>query len=385
MSKHHLLATLSLGLLALLACGEEMGVEENPSLSTDKTSATILVANLDKEADASQITVTVPSGAQSVALVLDAGSHLVTAGTVTSPSGDKVFSFFEDVTTNRTDATDGVYTLLIPNNPEVTLEPGDWKVNFLTDAADGFEGEVDAVFKTSPASANSLDLNLYFVGVDGLDAATAQEDASFQSVLSNVEAVYGGAGIRFGQVNYLDVTGADADKYTVLNPDTELKQLFTLSGDRSGRSLSFFFVSDIEGDSGFTLLGLSGGVPGPPGIHGTTSSGVAVNMADFTDDPQSIEIIMAHEAGHYLGLYHTTEANGAALAPEGRQPIHGADHLSDTAHCADGSDADGNGILSASECSGADGGNLMFWSPANTSRALTSQQGTVMKTNPLIQ
>ena len=41
--------------------------------------------------------------------------------------------------------------------------------------------------------------------------------------------------------------------------------------------------------------------------------------------------------------------------------------------------------LSASECGDFDGGNIMFFSPANDSRALTSQQGQVLLNNPLVQ
>ncbi len=388
----HVLLMLAVSTLALVttACGEdELVLEENPTLSTDNTRALIQVADLDDESKASVVNVQVPSGAQSVALVLDAGSNLVTAGTVINPGGTEVFSFNNDVTTNRTDATDGVYTLLLPNNPSVELTPGDWKVTFITDKSGGFEAPVDALIKTSPASANTLDINLYFVGLEGLDATSAKEDAGFQSILTNVEQVYGNAGISFGATEYTDVTGDDADKFGVLDstsgPSSELAQLFSLSADREGRSLNFFFVADIPGSGGFSLLGLSGGVPGPPGVHGTTSSGVAVNMADFSEKPETIEIIMAHEAGHYLGLYHTTEANGAALAPEGREAINGFDPIEDTPKCADSADESGNGTLSPSECASADGGNIMFWSPADDSRALSAGQGNIMKRNLLIK
>jgi hypothetical protein len=378
-----------LALALLTACGEEE-VELTPALNPDNNTATIQVAHLDQEDKASLVTVDVPASATSLALVLDAGDRLVTAGTITNPAGAEVFSFQKDISTHRTDPTDGVYTVLIPNNPAVSLDPGPWTFTFLTDQPDGFSADLQALFKTTPASADTLDLHLHFVGLDDLDAASAPNDANFQSILQNVSQIYESTGLQIGEVAYHDITGDDAARFSVLDstsgPSSELAQLLTRSAARSGPALNLFFVADIESaGGGFSLLGLSGGVPGPPGVHGTTSSGVVVNMADFADDPASIELIMAHEAGHYLGLYHTTEANGAALQPPGRDPIQGADPLSDTPQCGDGADADANGVLSASECASADGGNLMFWSPTNSSRALSSQQGAILRNNPLIR
>ena len=109
------------------------------------------------------------------------------------------------------------------------------------------------------------------------------------------------------------------------------------------RALNFFFVADIEGgDAGFSLLGESGGVPGPPTLHGTERSGVMVNMANFeaakdagddgmlTEATKLTEIIMAHEGGHYLGLFAIPlEAAGLflvyrALLPAGKRLALGA-------------------------------------------------------------
>lgn len=343
-----------------------------------------------------EVTVEVPAGAQSFALVVEgAGSELVVADKITSPSETVVFDFDADITTNRTDATDGLYTILVPTNPDVVMEEGDWTINLRTGGG-SFESTLTGVIKTQPPTENTLDLKLYFVGVDGLDAATAESDTAFQEIMTNVGAIYADANLSIRSIAYQDITGGDADTYGVIDsidgPSSELAGLFSLSPSESNRSVNLFFVEDIGGGGGFSILGLSGGVPGPPVLQGTTRSGVAISMANYVaaneagdeamlaEASAELEIIIGHETGHFLGLFHTTEKNGLGLDGS----ILGQDPLSDTPLCPDGNDGDGNNVLSPAECAGEDAGNLMFWSPANTSRALSSKQGSVMRTNPLV-
>lgn len=345
-----------------------------------------------------EVLVDVPEGAESFAVVVDGGAaRLALAHTITSPTGKVVFSWPDEIATNRTDATDGVYTLLVPTTPEVEVTPGRWRLSFLTNEG-AFDGQATAVVKTSPNTLGTLDLNLHFVGLgDGLDAAQARSSAAFQELLAGVERRWADAGLTIGEVSYHDITGTDADRFRVVDSVSahgdELFELFALSAGHSNRALDLFFVADIATRDGFSLLGLAGGIPGPPLLHGTQRSGVVVNMSDWlaaAGDPAAlaaavttVELVIAHETGHYLGLYHTTERNGQALDPNG---VSGVDPLSDTPICPDSADASGNRILSADECGTAGGGdNLMFWSPHPQARTLTPQQTLVLRKNPLVR
>jgi hypothetical protein len=386
---------VSLMTVALLAAGcaedEAQPLEgEGPVFSND-------LGSLELGGEDPSLVITVPEGAESVAIILDAlGDNLALATLITDPDGEIMFDFQNDVLTNRTDATDVLYTLLIPNNPAVTLKPGDWTVTFTANGTT--TANVSAVTKAEPATDKVLDVNLFFVGLDGLDATTAPDDTEFQAVLAAVDSIFGGAGIRLGAKNYIDVTGDAADQLGVVDsfdgPNSEISKLFQQSAGQTNRALDLFFVADLaDADGGFSLLGKSGGVPGPP-THGTRRSGVAVNMASFMEakgggDAAKLEaaraeatLIIAHEAGHYLGLYHTTERNGAGLDPSG---VVGRDHLTDTANCGDDADANDDKRLSASECGAADGENLMFWSPPTSARALTAHQAAVLQKNALIR
>jgi len=386
---------LTCGLLALVtgACTVTEGeIDDEPTSVGNVNIESLGSEDVDSTGE-TEVTVEVPAGAQSFALVVDgAGSELVIADKVTSPSGTVYFDFNNDISINRTDATDGLYTLLVPTAPEVAVEEGDWLIN-LRSGGGTFSGAMTQVTKTAPATDYLLDLNVYLVGLDGLDAATAEADAGIQGVLSEVSSIYAQASIGVRAISYVDITGGDADTYGIIDSDAELASLFQLSPDESNISLNIFLVNDIQtGGAGFSVLGLAGGVPGPPVLQGTSRSGVAVSMASYLEATASgdqelidtatgeLEIIMAHESGHFLGLYHTVERNGLALNGE----INGEDPLGDTTTCPDSADSDENGILSPTECAGQGAGNLMFWSPDNDARALTGNQGTIMLANPLI-
>ena len=61
-------------------------------------------------------------------------------------------------------------------------------------------------------------------------------------------------------------------------------------------------------------------------------------------------VVVWHEAGHLMGLFHTTEAEGDLF-----------DIIDDTAECRrQRYDADADGFVDFRECRSADGGNFMF-------------------------
>ena len=170
----------------------------------------------------------------------------------------------------------------------------------------------------------------------------------------------------------------------MIDNDAEMQEMFTTVGRKSEQAVNIFFVADLP------FLGLAGGVPAPPILQGTPKSGVAANMSSYLaavaagdqamidEAAEEVVRIVAHETGHFLGLYHTVEKNGVALAGE----INGEDPLSDTTTCPDSADVDASNQLSPEECAGQGAENLMFWSPPPGSYGLTAQQGAIMLATP---
>lgn len=134
-----------------------------------------------------------------------------------------------------------------------------------------------------------------------------------------------------------------------------------------------------------TQAGISGGLPAPIGVGGPASV-VAVRASLLDDFPTEVAWQVAHELGHALGLYHTTE--GPLIL--GRTPHH--DPIADTAECPAICDVDRDGVLYGRECGIRGEGvlpcqgtadNLMFWSPVGL-KILTDGQRAAVHRHPLV-
>jgi hypothetical protein len=279
----------------------------------------------------------------------------------------------------------GGVSVLYPNSPSapfmVSTATSTMKVALRLGATRATSVKVTAILKRAPSAVvtqGTVDLNLFFVGLPGLNAGSAPADSRFQQVLSQVKSAWGQAGVNIGTVNYVDVTGADAARFSDMGIN-DLPELMTRTSHPAARDNAFsvFFVHSISADdlgAGFILLGVSAGIPGGL-IRGTTISGMAVTTADFPNGLAQIAHTWAHEGGHWLGLYHTTERGGTAFDP-----------LPDTAECSRQRDANGDRILDSTECQGFGADNMMFWTTsAVPSFNITPNQSFVLLRNPAVR
>jgi hypothetical protein len=216
---------------------------------------------------------------------------------------------------------------------------------------------------------SQLDLNFYFVGAADLDAESAGENERFQRALESFNAIYGqqGAGLRF--VRYNDITGADEARFRVIRSQEAVFRLVTLAappgeGADDLLSVNVFFIDDFAIPGG-SVLGISAGLPGAAGFHGGRGSGLVFSAA-VLGDPELLGQVLAHEVGHYLGLFHTTEQGGVDDDP-----------LADTPACAP------NLWRNPGQC--PDITNLMFPFAGDDHMVLTGDQGEVIHANPLVK
>ena len=300
---------------------------------------------------------------------------------------------------------------------------GDWKfvVNdyanectFLSGCSDGgtAENTYDVSVVTRQAPGATMDVAFYIV-TDAFSEANAGTDPSVQRMVKTYQDIFlNKAGITVNAV-FHDVSAADKARFgtnisvTQSGPCAELSQMFTLSGAHPGNTMNVFLVQglrDANGTSGGTVVGIDGTIPGPSSYNGTVQSGAVVSAADLFKKAtgtscsggmnlggcgaDSVAYIAAHESGHFLGLFHTTEQQGDVfdtLSDTPKCPCLNCSSLSDRPSCGTSSPfitAD-RCVVSAS-CGGGD--DLMFWflQPGVSAGTLSPQQAQVMRLNPLV-
>ena len=109
------------------------------------------------------------------------------------------------------------------------------------------------------------------------------------------------------------------DTYALIGSENELREMFErLSVDTPTATVNVYVVRDLSGIDEW-VAGMAGGIPGPPGLGGTPASGVAFVAQE---ESQVTGDTLAHELGHFFGLYHTTEMNGMSQ-----------DQITDTESC----------------------------------------------------
>ncbi len=300
---------------------------------------------------------------------------LATADAVTDPAGTAVFD--DDAPYDgglRVGALDDMLPVLVPVSPSLPASAGVWTLSLFLDAsalpATVTCGMVNRVGDV--AADNSVDIAVIFVGVDGIsagmNATSGAGDASVQAALAALGDLWSGLGVTLGDVRYDDFSG-DVATYSSVDGYEEFGELLRTADDEP--ELTFYFVQDIDLGDGASILGLSGGPPGIAAHGGTSKSGVAINVANIVASPDQVALIMAHEGGHFLGLFHPTEND-----------MSGEDPLDDTPVCA--TDADADGTLTSAECADAGADNVM-WPTAQVGTATTfsANQAWVVARNPI--
>ena len=258
----------------------------------------------------------------------------------------------------------------IPNNPILPDLDGDYIFSVVVNGTT----PLDRVAIWQTGSRSVLDLNVFYVGGGAflVDGGFRPGSPQVQELMARLDRAYRLWGLRLGTIREYDVVGALRDEFGVLEASLtdgtdgpadlvipRLGDLFALSAGVDDGGLNLFLLEDM-GD----VLGISGGIPGSLGVHGTPASGVALAV-DVVGLTASVNVLM-HEMSHQMGLLHTTEIDGFVMEPLGDTPECGAEY-----------DESGDGILSADECIDHGAENLMFW--AGVGSQLSPLQVEVLK------
>lgn len=299
------------------------------------------------------------------------GSGSISPTSIVTPSGDVIdfqgSNSFQAIPSQMFGGA--LNPTVIPAAPQFDyqLESGTHTYNLYTDDTD-----ICYYLVQHFGTPTTIDLNIYLVGVPGLDADNADTHADMQAVINQADDVFAQAGIEIGEVRYFSVPSNVEQNHRIVRSEQDVASLLSHTsepGDSAEELMSTNVVitEQFSMSGGGGALGVSLGIPGASGLHGTGLSGVAMTgeyIGQFGGGNQMTAQVLAHEVGHYLGLFHTTEQTGSTLSP-----------LQDVPQCSN--------INNPTSC--PDWGNLMFPMADMGNNELTSDQSYVIQVNPVTQ
>ncbi|MBX3250095.1 MAG: hypothetical protein KF901_23155 [Myxococcales bacterium] len=369
-------AASSLGLLALcVACGGSSPSED--PLSCPPSAPIVGVAGevtteafpLTFGADGASAELVVPEDLTALALVAEDGLEYTAFWTV-QQDGRRWIDLDADP-----DGLDAPFfhtwnhaaSLTFPSNEASALARGCLRVEVLTDGP-GPSGTLHVLTRRR-AEGGTMRVDLVRVG------ATELPGSSFDTLATELAAVFEATGLAVSiEVSIAAVPG---DPF----PPAEGEATLRLRGSYRPADAVRIPIYVIQGFvDELDTLGIAGGIPGANGVPGAASAGVLVAVDPHLDEEGRVDVLTmaetaAHELGHQLGLFHTTEAEGLDHDP-----------LGDTAECPASRDTDGDGVVSAEECADLDGGNLMFWiSGSFPQRELSPWQRRLLALSPVVR
>ena len=260
----------------------------------------------------------------------------------------------------------GYANVLVPQSPSFSAKAGTWTFKAYTN------DRVSIALRTgSTPSAATITIQPYITG-------TTWSAGDISAALSVMSSIYSANGITL-TIN--DTITISDTQYASVSETFTNSTTSALVSQGVTESVNLFFIKDYSDSEN---LGNAAGIPGSMGIanswNGVLNS-LSAHASGTTLDSQLLGETAAHEMGHQLGLFHTTESGGTVF-----------DILTDTAECLNSTkDFNNNGKMSAEECEGYGGENLMFWTAWNTSsrsagkkqETLSSHQQHVLKYSPI--
>ena len=370
--------------LFMISCAKKDDTSSSSSSSATTDNTTTSSDNTTSSFSVSEITQTtgngykigsfvVPSNGLSFTLsIFSDNNSLVYFASLTDPDASNLLN--NTSTPNIYAQTSGFGALnygggsmLVPYSSSFSAKAGTW--SFIASNND----RVYLGLRTgSTPSSTTISIQPYITGTTW----SASDISAALTVMSNI---YSTNGIT---LTIKDTITISESQYSTISSSFSNSTTSALISQGSTDTVNLFFVEDqLSGES--AAFGVSGGLPGPTGIASSWSGVLNFLTAHATGTTLNTQLLgetAAHEMGHWLGLYHTSESTGTSFDP-----------LSDTAECPISRDNDSDGKVYPEECDGYGADNVMFWTAWSTSsqaagkkqETISSEQKYVLKYSPI--
>ncbi len=355
-----------------------------PPTSPPAPAADLRFVDLGSHPPVTVLTVTVEPGDVSMLVWARApgpGDEVAIAR-ITDPSGEVIY----DLDLDSFEVFGGVLNaplvdlhevaVTLPIDGDTPLAPGDY--TFAIDAlADEITASGAILRSGDVAGPQALDVRIV-VATTNDDLADSDRRETFAAeVRATGEALLNPHGIEVGALSFLDAPADFVDRFAELEADEsdeQQRELCRELGERlpPTRAVDLVVVDRVvdPSDDGGVIEGNAAGLPGVVLTPGAlTSCVVVVTERDVDRSLLDRAIVVWHEAGHLLGLPHTSEADGSAF-----------DYFADTPECPIDRDEDGDGFVDEFEC--PDGGNFMFHD--TDSLIMSEDQAWFLRRRPLL-